>query len=606
MKQPSIKEIRKALPKQLIHDLEVQAEQNIRDQGQKMLQSLNQEEKDQLLINSLVELHKMIELNKLMRNAFWAAQAENIPFFDPAIEEELSQAPNSLDQKLREALGTATQEGIISPEVEAELLERVDRYSHKNPMEQVSSQEGKQKRSSKVRLPELVSQSFDYPLQGEKCPVCGKELIHMGWNTRLKLVYTPGTLTLVEERYEKGKCPNGCEQFEKPVIVEVEPSEPSLIEKSYATESLVAGLACEKFLMGVPLYRLEKSFQRSSIPLSRQSMSHIMEAVYDRYLAPLCRQVYSDFSKSPLVHLDETSIQCLELRDERTISWMLVGTTGENVEKSMTIYQFSEGRTKDIVAQMVTDHFEGVMMSDGLSAYESYESTGLIQPIKLTCMAHARRYFYKALTIRPDYKQLLNIMKNNKSEGQKTKEIVETLGENEALSFLLETMNTFSDLYKVEAVIHSQSRELKGFVRDRVSKQLFGSLTETIREMKGKFGEETALGKAINYFLKRVDKLEGYLEDGDWPIDNNICERAVKRFVISRKNFLFANTQKGAESAAGYMTLLASAEDNHLDPFKYLEYVLHQLKICPEINEEILKELTPYSKTLPAELYVKK
>lgn len=72
--------------------------------------------------------------------------------------------------------------------------------------------------------------------------------------------------------------------------------------------------------------------------------------------------------------------------------------------------------------------------------------------------------------------------------------------------------------------------------------------------------------------------------------------------MINRKNFLFTNSVTGAETAAGYMTLLRSAQINGLNPWKYLEYVLSRMKYYKdkEAPEEVVNSLLPYSKELPA------
>ncbi|WP_435302760.1 IS66 family transposase, partial [Faecalibaculum rodentium] len=95
-----------------------------------------------------------------------------------------------------------------------------------------------------------------------------------------------------------------------------------------------------------------------------------------------------------------------------------------------------------------------------------------------------------------------------------------------------------------------------------------------------------------------------YLEDGNYPIDNNLAERMVKPFVIGRKGFLFADTEAGAEATAVWYSLSQSAIMNGLVPEKYIEYVLTRLK-NEGIREEVLEDLLPYSRTLPGHLYKK-
>ena len=70
-----------------------------------------------------------------------------------------------------------------------------------------------------------------------------------------------------------------------------------------------------------------------------------------------------------------------------------------------------------------------------------------------------------------------------------------------------------------------------------------------------------------------------YLSDGHIPIDNNLAERGIKPFVINRKNFLFSNTEKGAEASSIYMSIIQTAKTNGLDTNKYLAYLFENLFI---------------------------
>lgn len=84
---------------------------------------------------------------------------------------------------------------------------------------------------------------------------------------------------------------------------------------------------------------------------------------------------------------------------------------------------------------------------------------------------------------------------------------------------------------------------------------------------------KTPLGIASNYALKQRKYLERYLLDGRLEISNNRAERSIKPFVIDRKNFLFANTPRGAKASAIMFSIIETAKENGLDPFKYLSYV---------------------------------
>lgn len=84
------------------------------------------------------------------------------------------------------------------------------------------------------------------------------------------------------------------------------------------------------------------------------------------------------------------------------------------------------------------------------------------------------------------------------------------------------------------------------------------------------------------------------LEDGKLELTHNLAERAVKPFVIARKNFLFADTPKGAEASAGCFSILGTAKRNELDPFGYLLHLLQELpKLGEKPTEEQLRPLLP-------------
>ena len=77
--------------------------------------------------------------------------------------------------------------------------------------------------------------------------------------------------------------------------------------------------------------------------------------------------------------------------------------------------------------------------------------------------------------------------------------------------------------------------------------------------------------------------LTNYLKDGRLEISNNRAERSIKPFVIDRKNFLFANTPKGATGSAVMFSIIQTAIENGLDPYRYLLWILRN---APGLSEE--------------------
>lgn len=93
---------------------------------------------------------------------------------------------------------------------------------------------------------------------------------------------------------------------------------------------------------------------------------------------------------------------------------------------------------------------------------------------------------------------------------------------------------------------------------------------------------KSPVGKAIYYAKSQRKYLERYLLDGRLEISNNRAERSIKPFVIGRKNWLFANTPAGVKSSAILYSLIETAIENGLDPYKYLVLLFQSLPNHPQ------------------------
>ena len=100
-------------------------------------------------------------------------------------------------------------------------------------------------------------------------------------------------------------------------------------------------------------------------------------------------------------------------------------------------------------------------------------------------------------------------------------------------------------------------------------------------------------GKALSYLLNQWPKLIGYLEDGRIPIDNNVTERAIRPFVIGRRNWLFSDTPKGATASANLYSLIESAKANGLEPYHYLRHVFKELPAAATVGQ--IEALLPFN-----------
>ena len=80
----------------------------------------------------------------------------------------------------------------------------------------------------------------------------------------------------------------------------------------------------------------------------------------------------------------------------------------------------------------------------------------------------------------------------------------------------------------------------------------------------------SGLGEAITYMLKHWQRLTLFLRQAGAPLDNNLCERALKKVILHRKNSLFYKSENGAHAADVFMSLIYTCELNGANPFDYL------------------------------------
>ena len=574
---------------------------------------MTEEEKDKFIEDMYLDLYFAKEINKAVKSGRFGPSTEKmVPLkLDYSENEDGGPDINILNKQLAQLDLKAD----VCFNRAAKYQEEGDRYRKEAEDLKLSSVEGsKKKPSTKCRKQEAVKETTTFSVEGEKriCPVCGCEMKTVGMKRHYRIHRIPARYRLEEVLRETVACPNKwTDENGKAIIRTAEPDEPALIDKSVATSSMVAGIAYDKFVMGTPAYRQEKHLSLTGLPISRQTMGNILEKTYDLYLKPLVKQMIEDLPNCNVVHMDETVLKCTEVKDRKQSS-MVVAVSGIYEENQMAVYKFFPYKKQEFVIALLGGSFRHALMTDGVYAYANYYGPCR----KLNCMAHARRKIFEAIKVRSDFAQYqADVLKWEKTTLENDEEAAEAaaqLDETErpepspGLQILLTALSLFGKLYHIESHVASYSHEARTEVRQELSKPCFERLTRVMMEIQSGFEERSTAYRAAKYFMDRANSLGRYLEDGDYPIDNNVAERAVKPFVINRKNFQTTKSIKGAEVVAAFMTLFRSAEMNDLNPERYMEYVLDELKWFKddEIAVDVLKSLLPYSKDLPEYLRI--
>lgn len=154
-----------------------------------------------------------------------------------------------------------------------------------------------------------------------------------------------------------------------------------------------------------------------------------------------------------------------------------------------------------------------------------------------------------------------------------------------------------SKLYKIErGYADAKPEERLALRREKLGPKLEALRTWTLAS-KDRVPPKSLAGKAIGYMDSQWPKLERVLEDGRLPLDTNAVERAIRPFVIGRRNWTFADTPKGAVASARLYSLVETAKANGLEPWAYLERIFEALPAAT--TEEDIEALLPWRIELP-------
>lgn len=356
-----------------------------------------------------------------------------------------------------------------------------------------------------------------------------------------------------------------------------------LIDKSMASPSIISAVVHKKFVMGLPLYRIEAEFNRLRIPISRQDMSSWLLICADRYLKYLFEIMREDALKQDILYGDETTVNCLEEKN-REASYMWIQRTSPTADRQIALYYYHVSREYDYAKEIYAG-FKGYLHADGYGAY-----TKLPGVTVAACWAHARRKAYEALQAY-DIDRIFRKCKT-KEERQ------EVLNNNPAYKRTLELFDLIEELFIADKKIHKDTTDPEEIKARRIKEET--SILDRIKKFLDKnrktFLPKSKSGIAIQYMIDCWDNLQNYLKDGRLELTNNLGERTVKPFVVGRKAWLFANTARGAECSAMIYSIVETAKANNLNTHVYLQYVLDQMRVMDDLenNKDALRALLPY------------
>ena len=453
---------------------------------------------------------------------------------------------------------------------EAEIAADEERSLEKACTETTTFTVTRKKRGKREPIPDWVPRKEIVHDLGEeeKTCGCGVALVKIGEEVSEQIDYIPARIEAIRHIRPKYACPacEGSGDEEKPAV-QIAPAPKVLLPKSIATAGLVAQIITSKYCDALPLHRQENIFHRLGIEIGRGSMSRWIIALGSR-LSPLLEVMDERIRSGPLIQMDETRIQVHNEpgREDHKQSFMWVARGGPP-EKPLVRYLYSPSRSGSIARSYLTG-YRGYLQTDG---YDGYTQIGAWEGIvHVGCLAHARRKFDEAV----------------KGGSSAAREFIALIGK----------------IYRVEKELRGKELSDEQFValRSGQAAPLLEELEKKLEKKTAQVPPSTALGRAVNYAQEVLPRMKRYLELAWLTPDNNAAERAIRPFVIGRKNWLFSDTPKGAHASAAFYSLTESAKSASLEPYWYIRYVLQKV---PEIEENNNWDLLLPENTTPEKLH---
>ena len=357
------------------------------------------------------------------------------------------------------------------------------------------------------------------------------------------------------------------------------PHPKKLLPGSLVSPSLAAAVLNGKYVNAVPLYRLEKEFERYGLAITRQNMANWVIRLGESCFGPLYDYLHTLLYRYPVIQADETPV--LVNKDGRPAgskSWMWVYRSGCLYQKEQVIlYEYQKTRNASHPRKFLKD-YNGICVTDGYQVYHTLEKEK--EDLKIAgCWVHCRRKFEEALEVIP-----------------------KELRKQSVLDLL---MNQIRAIYREEGKLSGFSADERVEKRQLVVKPLVDAFFAYVKQNSGRVPKSGKAREAFTYALNQEPYLRVFLKNGNVPMDNNACERAIRGFCIGKKNWEMIDTVHGASASAIIYSISETAKANGLKPYEYFEYLLTEIpKHQDESSTDFLADLLPWSEKLPE--YIRK
>jgi transposase len=379
--------------------------------------------------------------------------------------------------------------------------------------------------------------------EADKICVCGAAKTRIGEVVSEKLDYVPASVRVLETVRPKYACPH-CHAG-----VVTAPAPPQAVERSLATAGMLAHVVVSKYLDHLPLYRLERIFQREHVDLSRATLCGWVADVATA-LAPIGDELRRQVTAATYLQTDDTPVTILEETGSRKGRiWTYLDPLAPQVVFEATPTHEHHGPEAFLAS------FAGDLQADAYTGYDALYRTGRIR--ELGCWAHARRGFVEALPTDARAAPMIALIQ---------------------------------ELYQVERAVADEAADGRRARRLAHSVPILMAIRTERNALADAVLPKSPLGEAVRYLTNQWDALQRFVDDGRFRIDNNGAENQLRGVAIGRKNWLFAGSFEGAKRAALLYSLVQSCTLIAVSPFDYLKDVLLLVATHPH---RLVGDLTP-------------
>lgn len=412
-----------------------------------------------------------------------------------------------------------------------------------NEAEQHASASPAHHKKGRQALPdELTREVTTYTIDEPICDECGHELHACGFEESEQVKIVPAHISVIKHRCTKYACRH-CENTttSSKIISASKPKQP--IPGSIASPEALAAVVTSKYCDALPLNRQTDILKRVGFDISRSTLANwcikastLVEPIVDLYRQHLLLE--------NVACADETTVQVLDEPDRKAQqkSYMWVYRSGQFAQHPVVIYDYQPGRGHEYPKAFLAG-YAGYLQCDGYRAY------GCLENITVSgCWAHARRKFNEALIAQPKKTGKANI-----------------------------AISTIQKLYAIEKRTTLLSAKERQKIREKEALPILDKFKTWLDETAQTLLPKSYLGVAVSYTLNYWQALTRYVESGELGIDNNVTERDIRPFTTGRKNWMFAQSVKGAEASAVLYSIVMTCRANDINPYFYFQKLFEEL-----------------------------